>query len=179
MDSDVGFPFAFVSRTELSEACSWIETWVMLQNIYRSSNAVVFDIDDTLIRFKSEPIEDTISLLNRLREHKVKIYIVTARLYSENNMQKTLEQLRRVGITDGMFEEIFMMPSTFNREDKFSVAAFKYSCRKKIRKEHFLSASIGDMITDHTVDPDMIVACKNKISMVFLNTREKLACLKI
>lgn len=73
----------------------------MLSNreVNHEKDAVMFDIDDTLIISRtSEPISEMINLLHTARTLGYRIVIITARPFTDLNDKFTTEQLHSVGI---------------------------------------------------------------------------------
>ena len=61
---------------------------------------VFFDIDDTLLRpyENNKPVKPVLDFYNYLVEKGYDIAIITARLYTEENLNYTLSELKSVGI---------------------------------------------------------------------------------
>ncbi len=71
----------------------------MLSNrTVRPNDAVMFDIDDTLITTKDVPITPMITLLNIASMMGYKIVIITARPYSRENHSMTMWQLHNLSV---------------------------------------------------------------------------------
>ncbi len=106
-----------------------------LSNRVRGSNdAVMFDIDDALIRVNNTPIREMISLYKFAEMIGYKMVIITARPYFENNAQWTATQLLGVGIN----------PTNLY----FTPAQLKGDAKKQLGYNFVLS--VGDQWTDLT-----------------------------
>tara|TARA_R110002072_G_scaffold3092_1_gene23146 strand:- start:28151 stop:28561 length:411 start_codon:yes stop_codon:yes gene_type:complete len=64
----------------------------------RTNDAVMFDIDDALIRVDTTPIREMVSLYKFAEMLGYKMIIITARPYYEQNAMWTASQLLEVGI---------------------------------------------------------------------------------
>ena len=62
------------------------------------NDAVMFDIDDTLIFTDGEPNKPIIELLHEARDMTYKIIIITARPPLDHIIERTMEQLHEYGI---------------------------------------------------------------------------------
>jgi hypothetical protein len=98
------------------------------------NDAVMFDIDDALIRVNSTPIREMISLYKFAEMVGYKMVIITARPYFENNAHWTATQLLEVGIN----------PSNLY----FTPAQLKGDGKKELGYNFVLS--VGDQWTDLT-----------------------------
>lgn len=97
-------------------------------------DAVMFDIDDTLIFTNGRPNKPIIELLNRAGQMGYKIVIITARPGLEGVMRWTIEQLKEYGI-------------------RYDYLGFTSAETKHIMKMHLpyhFVLSVGDMPTDLT-----------------------------
>jgi hydroxymethylpyrimidine pyrophosphatase-like HAD family hydrolase len=98
--------------------------------ILGQERAAVFDIDDTVL-FLTESeqwsrVEKTFALFRELQTRRFKIYFITARPHSQNNMDRTMKQLEQFGFRN--FNGLFLMPSSGN------IAHFKAVIRQFIRE---------------------------------------------
>lgn len=98
------------------------------------NDAVMFDIDDALIRVNNTPIREMISLYKFAEMIGYKMVIITARPYYEYNAQWTATQLLGVGI------------NPYNLY--FTPAQLKGDAKKQLGYNFVLS--IGDQWTDLT-----------------------------
>ena len=106
-----------------------------LSNRERGPNdAVMFDIDDALIRVDNTPIREMISLYKFAEMIGYKMVIITARPYYEYNAQWTATQLLGVGI------------NPYNLY--FTPAQLKGDTKKQLGYKFVLS--VGDQWTDLT-----------------------------
>jgi len=111
-----------------------------------SIQAVMFDIDDTLIDVETgETIPYSLNLLNRCRESKLHIVIITARPGYNSNIQWTEEQLMKHGI---YYDELWFCPVNY-----------KNSLKMKLGYEFLLS--VGDRMEDLGVSKRNILISKN------------------
>ncbi len=131
--------------------------------------AAVFDIDETLLlninreRVRKNPA--TASVVTWLRDHGVKLFAVTARLFTEASREYALQQLEAVGHDDYDEDSIGL---TFYNYDNFSRSWCKYRWRRKIMREGYeILLNVGDNFSDLFVlqedDPD-ILARLNEIN---------------
>ena len=95
-------------------------------------DAVMFDIDDTLLHANGTPIPDMISLLRICKYHGYYIVIITARPSHEMNRMRTREEL----ISNGIFPDVVY----------FAPAEEKTACKRQTNLHYVLS--VGDMKTD-------------------------------
>ena len=103
------------------------------RSVSYANDAVMFDIDDTLLRpYTEEPITEMIDLLWKARMIGYNIIIITARPNTRANANWTREQLHRMGIVP---DELFFTP------------AEKKTQLKDALHYNFV-LSIGDMATD-------------------------------
>jgi len=107
-----------------------------LANITRyREDAVMFDIDDTLIRVSdSAPMNEMISLYKFAEMIGYKMVVITARPYSEDNELWTTRQLLEIGINP--YKIYFVSPSE------------KGNLKKELGYNFVLS--VGDQWTDLT-----------------------------
>jgi FMN phosphatase YigB (HAD superfamily) len=100
-----------------------------------SNDAVMFDIDDTLIDSRTgEPIKDVVNALNYCKDLNYKIIIITARPNTMESIIFTRLQLKNLNI---YYDGLYFMPSHAKGDFK------RYSTYK-----YFMS--FGDMDTDLT-----------------------------
>ena len=100
----------------------------------RQHDAVMFDIDDTLIFTNGRPNRPIIELLNVARNMGYKIVIITARPGIEQVIQWTIKQLRDYNIEYDYLG--------------FTSAQTKHLMKKKL--PYYFVLSVGDMPTDLT-----------------------------
>jgi len=113
----------------------------ILENIpFKKNQAVVFDIDDTLINSKTNQLIDWVfDLYNYCIIKGYNIYIITARPGTVPNMNATIKQLARLNI--GNYKRLY-----FRHPHDMQIARFKKLARKSINKKVVLS--IGDQPGD-------------------------------
>lgn len=116
-------------------------------------NAVMFDIDDTLIRESDgQPIKEMINLLRRSRMAGYRVVIITARPWYSANVEWTQRQLAQYGI---YYDDIyFCYPNDKTRVKRELIEKYGY---------HFL-LSVGDKPTDLTDSDNYIntsIFCHN------------------
>lgn len=111
--------------------------------------AVVFDIDDTLVREDSAPLPEVISLLKQFAASNYVIGLVTAR--HESMREFTLKELATVGITYSIFkgENLMFCPQQY-RTSFTSISKWKQSARYflKTNTKRKLLCTVGDQWTD-------------------------------
>ncbi len=98
------------------------------------NDAVMFDIDDTLIFINGRPNVPIIALLNNMKELGYKIIIITARPGLKDVVNYTIKQLADHGI-------------------KYDYLGFTSAGTKGVMKQHLgynFVLSVGDMPTDWT-----------------------------
>ena len=113
---------------------------VLQQIPFNRDQAVVFDIDDTLINSDTGEIMPKVFSLYRycvMRGYRV--YIITARAWTPNAVKYTLDQLRALGVVG--FQSIAFRPP-----DNWNVAKFKMEARKSIPQKVVMS--VGDQRWD-------------------------------
>ena len=107
---------------------------------FHPNQAIVFDIDDTLIHSRTHaPIISTARLYNYCRAKGYHIYIITARPFSPRNAHITAQQLHQHGF--GGYKKIF-----FRHPREMRVALYKQNARKSIPEKVIMS--IGDQPGD-------------------------------
>jgi hydroxymethylpyrimidine pyrophosphatase-like HAD family hydrolase len=92
--------------------------------------AIIVDIDDTLLRNGSQPIQHTIDYVNSLPGPRL---IVTGR--NAKTRLETVRQLRDAGVK---FTSIYMNPSGVND------AQFKYETAMRLKKSHKIEVAIDN-----------------------------------
>jgi hypothetical protein len=104
-----------------------------IQRSVSGNDAVMFDIDDTLIRVTDQaPIPEMVTLFHMCKSKGFKMVIITARPYFENNVIYTYEQLMALGIVPDLV--------------LFSSAPHKTFTKKQTNLRFVLS--VGDQYTD-------------------------------
>ena len=107
---------------------------------FQNNQAVVFDIDDTLIHSRTHRrIPNIYRLYNYCRNKGYKIYIITARAGTPQNMRFTQQQLQSLNIKG--YRKIF-----FRHPMERRIAEYKKNCRKSIPEQVVMS--IGDQMGD-------------------------------
>jgi hypothetical protein len=111
--------------------------------------AVVFDIDDTLVRDTSEPLPEVVALLKHFASLKYVIGLITAR--HDSMREFTVKELFSLGITSDMFEgeNLKFCPQLY-RTNFTSISKWKQSARYflKNRYKRKLLCTVGDQWTD-------------------------------
>lgn len=111
-------------------------------------DAVMFDIDDTLIRMDGSPIVEMVDLLRRSRMAGYRVVIITARPGYPNNVKLTQRQLASNGIH---YDELY-----------FCSPNKKSAVKRRLGYNFLLSA--GDQPTDLTDSQNYIntsIFCHN------------------
>tara|TARA_Y100001970_G_C14000440_1_gene733067 strand:- start:57 stop:449 length:393 start_codon:yes stop_codon:yes gene_type:complete len=113
----------------------------VLENIpFHPTQAVVFDIDDTLIHSRTHtPIPSINRLYKYCRARGYHIYIITARPYTLQNARFTAQELHHHGYWG--YKKIF-----FRHPKEMRVALYKQNARKSIPET--IVMSIGDQPGD-------------------------------
>ena len=107
---------------------------------FHPNQAIVFDIDDTLIHSRTHaPIASTAQLYKYCRAKGYHIYIITARPFFPRNAHITAQQLHQHGF--GGYKKIF-----FRHPNEMRVALYKQNARKSIPEKVIMS--IGDQPGD-------------------------------
>lgn len=115
-------------------------------------DAVMFDIDDTLIRTDGTPIKEIIELLRRSQMVGYKIVIITARPGYPENIAATRRQLASKGI---YYDELYFCPPQM-----------KSTVKRRLGYNFLLS--VGDQPTDLTDSHNYIntsIFCRNPHSL--------------
>lgn len=105
---------------------------------------VVFDIDDTLLLPDcGTGIPETVFFYNFVKDMGYKTVIITARIAYPENVDRTLADLKNIGVDN--FESIY-----FRSETNTDVPRFKMVSRKNVneRYKEKVIMSVGDMIWD-------------------------------
>ena len=100
--------------------------------IVDENDAIMFDIDDTLLRKDGTIIKEMVYLFQICKSLGYKMVVITARPYSEENVKYTKKQLDLNHITPSML--VFADPE-------------KKTLAKEELKLHFV-LSVGDLYTD-------------------------------
>ena len=125
-------------------ACDWLSSWLKFQRMMGKKGCVIFDIDQTLVDEKEEPLQPVVDILHLTLQLNLIPIIITARPDFSENVQYTTELLKSIGLK---YERLFMMPHAI--EPTFeSVSTYKRSARNVVAKEFDILANIGDMWTD-------------------------------
>jgi len=115
--------------------------YIQKQKVY-SNSIIFFDIDLTLIDDKGLGIQPVIEFYNYVKSLGIKPVIITARRNYENNVKKTLLQLKNYNITD--YYKIF-----FRNPETLDFAKYKLQCRKLFFDKGFkILMSVGDSSYD-------------------------------
>ena len=73
---------------------------ILVKIPFNSNQAIVFDIDDTLISSKTNRlIPNIFNFYQYCINHNYNVYIITARAGTIHNMNATIQQLQYLGIT--------------------------------------------------------------------------------
>ena len=108
----------------------------LISKKFNENDAVMFDIDDTLIDFYENPIEEIVNLLIEVYKLKLKIIIITARSYG-NYFNSTFNLLEKYKIPYDLL---------FFRKNTDDVNTFKHLIKKRLYDENniVIILSIGD-----------------------------------
>jgi hypothetical protein len=119
-----------------------------------SGDAVVFDIDDTVVDRNNKPIQFMLELYHNLLTIGCPVYFVTARVDKHNNLHATKDHLIQAGYP--LFHGLFLMPKDVDRTNSKQVASFKTGVRRIIEYIHPIKAVIGnswhDLIRPHELE---------------------------
>jgi len=107
---------------------------ILKNRVVEKKDAVMFDIDDTLIFTNGRANTEMIDLLNYSKRLGYKIIIITARPFSIVTRQFTIIQLKKYGI---IYDELYLTP-----------ALNKGNVKKQSGYNYILS--VGDQETDLT-----------------------------
>ena len=107
---------------------------ILKNRVVEKKDAVMFDIDDTLIFTNGHANREMIDLLNYSKRLGYKIIIITARPFSIVTRQFTIMQLKKYGI---IYDELYLTP-----------ALNKGNVKKQSGYNYILS--VGDQETDLT-----------------------------
>lgn len=100
-------------------------------------NAIIFDIDETLISLKGEKILWTIDFFNYIKNNGITPMLITARPSIKSSIKYTKQQLKKLGISG--YKYIYFM------EQGTNVWKYKKESRKNIEdKGYNIIMSIGD-----------------------------------
>jgi predicted secreted acid phosphatase len=123
----------FTLSENLNQIRRFLETYQTSEN-----DAVVFDIDDTLIDQRTKKLIQPVYDFYLFLKSKVVIFIITARPDFERTIQYTKQELERYQITD--YKSIYFRKFTNN-----DIWKYKLYCRKDIiDKGYNIIISIGD-----------------------------------
>ena len=138
MDPNIkSMPSLDMYHKKINEAKEYLQK----QKVY-SNSIIFFDIDLTLIDDKGLGIQPVIQFYNYVKSLGIKPVIITARRNYENNVKKTLLQLKNYNITD--YYKIF-----FRNPETLDFAKYKLQCRKLFFDKGFkILMSVGDSSYD-------------------------------
>ncbi len=115
-----------------------IRDWGIKQLVNRKRNgddAVMFDIDDTLITMSGKPIVPIIELAKQAIRLGYHIVIITARPGWDTNIEWTIKQLKSIGVEYTYLGFTSPETKTKNRNNNYPIILFM---------------SVGDSLTDLT-----------------------------
>lgn len=152
-----------------SEAAELVKS--LLPKRVGARDAVVFDIDDTLVQGEYDKRKQVISdLFDFVKGRGFKVFAVTARPFSQSNYDLTLQMLERRGFE---VEELLMIPSTsLRRGVTTDEELYKYifdekqKKRRHIQRKYNIVLNVGDRFHDLIPSPPSIPNHDSK-SVVF------------
>ena len=113
---------------------------ILQQTQFNPQQAVVFDIDDTLIDSETGLImPKTVSLFHYCVDRGYHVYIITARARTYDAVIYTINQLKHLGLTG--YKLIAFRPP-----NEWDIPAYKLNARKSI--PHQVVMSVGDQQWD-------------------------------
>lgn len=146
------------------------------KNVSVAGKVVFLDIDDTLLTLKERAL-CVITYMLRFYEYLVaenaRIYIITARPYSEYNLEQTTLQLQAFGFKQ--FEALFLMKLTPGvPATAYQIAIFKSTIRKAVRESLGLECalSVGNEWHDLLL-PSFVGVQLNPMSTFLFSTTEE------
>lgn len=116
----------------------------------------IFDIDDTLFFTGDEPNEPVISFYRYIESIGIPIFILTARVKTPENIQLTVDLLRRYGLK---YEDLIMRNPSENDLFKFKSDAREY-IQRVLKYTNLIS--VGDMVWDVNTYVHIPVLLPNK-----------------
>ena len=112
------------------------------QTPFNEKNAIIYDIDDTLIDIEGVPIIPIINSYKYAIKKGIKPIIITARVGTKENIENTLKELKEYGIDKYIL--IY-----FLQVNKFDNWKYKFLARKNVfEKGYNIVGSVGDMPWD-------------------------------
>ena len=112
------------------------------QTPFNEKNAIIYDIDDTLIDIEGVPIIPIINSYKYAIKKGIKPIIITARVGTKENIENTLKELKEYGIDKYVL--IY-----FLQVNKFDNWKYKFLARKNVfEKGYNIVGSVGDMHWD-------------------------------
>lgn len=127
-----------------------------IQKVVAKDSCIIFDIDATVL-YNDERLKksggarintDIKPLYDVAIQRKIPVYFITARGYSDENQEETMEQLRILGY--GKYEDLIMLPDgidTWPDISKFKANA-RQLCINKVEGRKCVLC-VGDQVTDH------------------------------
>ena len=105
---------------------------------------VFFDIDDTLLRpYINEPVKPVLDFYNYLIKNGYNVAIITARPYTDENLNYTINDLKSIGIENSYK---YLILRNIYVDD---IKEYKKEARKQIVNDGYVPLmSIGDMYWD-------------------------------
>ena len=116
--------------------------------------AVIFDIDETLLRNRDDDRVSVQDAGQRMYEwaaaNRVDIYLVTARRKSPDAFAYAKKQLSKLGYDLSVVRKIYMVNKEYD-EDEDAGARFKRTIRKRLAQTHSIVLNAGDRWGDITL----------------------------
>ena len=150
---------------DVRKKCRWLSRQAAKagrDNNNGTVQAIVFDLDDTLMHYddKVVPFEPVLALLHACREAAMEVHIVTARHGTRANRQCAKEDLAELGLGDGAYTQLWMRPSHYpdtqvaecKQRQRDAIVAARDPGAKAQRRRIF--AAVGDQWWDLYEDDD-------------------------
>jgi predicted secreted acid phosphatase len=115
------------------------------ENVPKTKKDIVFfDIDDTLLRpYINEPVKPVLDFYNYLVKNGYNVAIITARPYTDENLNYTINDLKSIGIENSY--KYLILRNIYTNDIK----EYKKEARKQIVNDGYIPLmSIGDMHWD-------------------------------
>lgn len=151
----------FGTACNLESVIAWAQIYLMWSSVIKTKkhNAVILDIDDTLLTrtssenrpYQSVVLEPVKHFIDYVVSLGVVVYFVTARPSTPSNIKFTVQELQKLGVTEDKYEALFLMPWASEQSPSIQeVSNFKYDARRYVleQEERHILLTVGDQWSD-------------------------------
>jgi hypothetical protein len=151
----------FGTACNLESVIAWAQIYLMWSSVIKTKkhNAVVLDIDDTLLTrtssegrpYQSVVLDPVKHFIDYVVSLGVVVYFVTARPSTPSNIQFTIQELHKLGVTEDKYEALFLMPWQSETSPSIQeVSTFKCAARRFVleQEDRHILLTMGDQWSD-------------------------------